>query len=99
MKTAGKLLLVCALMAVFHAAPALAADEELNSGFGRDMFAGEEHPAFTDPSIHDPMKLNDIVPSAGEESGKPEDVAPASGEEKKELPPGTGGMKSSILVQ
>ena len=89
-----------------YAAPARAADDqELNSGFGKDMFAGEEHPAFADPSIHDPAALSAIAPAAGVEQdstgaapvpAKDENTGAADTARDKKLPPGTGGMESTF---
>lgn len=95
------------LAAAFLAAPALAADDEnLNSGFGKDMFAGEEHPAFADPSIHDPNALQAIAPAAGfaaeaptEKETKPAAAVTEIPAARKETAPGTGGMTSTIIAK
>ena len=106
-----KLLLVTVAAVALYTAPVMAADDEnLNSGFGKDMFAGEEHPAFVNPSIHDPADLGAISPAAGtEEKEAPEDAddVPAVAGQKdidgvvgtEELPYGTGGMVSTFPVK
>lgn len=48
--------------------PAMAVDNEVNSGFGADYFADAPHPAFEDPSFVDAESLAGIEPSAGDES-------------------------------
>lgn len=103
-----KFLLAGLAAAALYAAPALATDDEnLNSGFGKDMFAGEEHPAFVDPSIHDPADLGAISPAAGAEATEDEEDAEAvpsdTGQKDakeivgaKESPYGTGGIESTF---
>lgn len=47
--------------------PALAAEDEVNSGFGKDYFAGDPHPAFEDPSFFDIDSLAETEPAAGDD--------------------------------
>lgn len=87
-----------ALGAVFSTPVSAAADRESNSGFGSDLFTGAPSRSFEDPAPQEePAALNELGPSAGEEDGGPESVAPASGEEKQDTLPGTGGMKSTLI--
>ena len=81
-----------------YAAPVMAADDvDLNSGFGKDMFAGEEHPAFADPSIHDPANLEAIEPAAGAEKTEAVEEKPADGSAREEKSfQGAGGIKSTF---
>lgn len=92
-----KLLLAACAATVLYAAPVSAAEgEDLNSGFGKDMFAGEEHPAFSDPSIHDPATLDAIAPAAGDEPANRGAGNEKSDEEKPTL--GVGGITSTVEI-
>lgn len=58
-------IILMALSLSFTVFPAMAAEDEMNSGFGKDYFAGDPHPAFEDPSFFDIDSLTGIEPSAG----------------------------------
>jgi|GEM_PF-4637065 len=81
-------------------------DESLNSGFGVDLFSGRGHPAFDDPSFHDPDDLNAIAPGSAVSA-----IEPAAGDEtddaaavddvvdKPRLVPGVKGLRSFSTAQ
>ncbi|HEY8191713.1 MAG TPA: hypothetical protein VIG74_04750 [Alphaproteobacteria bacterium] len=96
-------------------APAFAADDQdLNSGFGNDLFSGKSAPAFEDPDFFDIDSLTNISPAAGDEGNVPvENVIDSNGlvEEAPALPTvpahkpdtvipeGTGGLSSTFSTR
>lgn len=78
-------IMMTALVFFITSLPA-AAEDEINSGFGKDYFAGDPHPAFENPSFFDIDSLAGIEPAAGDDGEPQTDESQPVGTEALSIP-------------